>query len=65
MNIKDFKCNPSGSCWCMDIPYKIEIESDTCLNPNELIEKIKQKYNLNEKQIKKLKRMINEKNKSI
>ncbi len=62
MNTKDFKCNPTGSCWCMDIPYKIEIESDKCLEPEELIEKIKIKYKLNEKRVKKLKRIISEKN---
>ena len=54
-------CNPSGSCWCMDIPYKIEIMGDTCLSPNELMERIKHKYNLNEEQTKELKGIINEK----
>ena len=49
----------------MDIPYKVDIEGDTCLNPNELVEKIKHKYNLNKKQVKELKKIINEKNKSI
>ena len=38
---KKFECNPTGSCWCMDIPYKIEIGGDECLEPVDLINEIK------------------------
>ena len=34
---KKFECNPTGSCWCMKIPYKIEITGDECLEPIQLI----------------------------
>ena len=40
---KKFECNPTGSCWCMDIPYKIEIGGDECLEPVDLINEIKKK----------------------
>ena len=40
------ECNPSGSCWCMKLPYRLEIEGDECLGPIELVNEIKSKYNL-------------------
>ena len=64
MNNK-FECNPSGSCWCMKIPYKIEIEGNECLPPEELVDRIKIKYNLNKKELNKLIFIINEENKNI
>ena len=61
----DLKCKPNGDCWCMDIPYKLEIKGDKCLTPKDLINEIKKQYHLDNKQITELKRIINEKNKSI
>ena len=55
------ECNPTGSCWCMDIPYKLEIKGDKCLEPLELLDEIKSKYNLNKEEMDKLKRIIDEK----
>ncbi len=59
------ECNPSGSCWCMNIPYKLEVSGDKCLEPEELIDEIKKKYNLNEEELNKLIFIINEEDKSI
>ena len=59
------ECNPTGSCWCMDIPYKLEIKGDKCLEPQELLDEIKSKYNLNKEEMNKLIFIINEKDKSI
>tara|TARA_B100001094_G_scaffold316577_1_gene357989 strand:+ start:4794 stop:4997 length:204 start_codon:yes stop_codon:yes gene_type:complete len=61
----DSKCKPNGNCWCMDIPYKLEVRGDKCLSPKDLFSEIKKEYNLNDEQIKDLKRTMNEKNKSI
>ena len=54
-------CSPTGSCWCMDIPYKLEVKGNKCLEPQELLGEIKNKYNLNKKEMDKLKRIIDEK----
>ena len=54
-------CSPTGSCWCMDKPYKLEIKGDKCLEPQELLDEIKSKYNLNKEEMDKLKRIIDEK----
>ena len=62
---KKFECNPSGSCWCMKIPYKMEITGDECLEPVELINEIKKKYNLTKEETDKLLFIINEENKNI
>ena len=59
------ECNPTGSCWCMDIPYKLEIKGNKCLEPQELLDEIKSKYNLNKEEMNKLIFIINEKDKSI
>ena len=59
------ECNPTGSCWCMDIPYKLEIKGDKCLEPQELLDEIKSKYNLNKEEMNKLIFIINEKDKRI
>ena len=40
-----FKCNPTGNCWCKKIPYKLEVSGDECLEPEVLINEIKNKYN--------------------
>ena len=53
------ECNPSGSCWCMEIPYGIEIKGDECLEPEELINEIKRKYNLTKEEVDKLLFIIN------
>ena len=62
---KKFKCNPTGSCWCMDIPYKIEMGGEECLEPVDLINEIKKKYNLTKEETDKLLFIINEENKNI
>ena len=59
------ECNPSGSCWCMKLPYRLEIEGDECLGPIELVNEIKSKYNLTKEEVDKLIYIINEENKSI
>ncbi len=59
------KCNPSGSCWCMNIPYKLEVAGDECLEPEDLINEVKKKYNLNKEELDKLIFIINEEDKSI
>ena len=58
MGIK-FECNPTGSCWCMRIPYKMELSGSECLSPNDLITEIKKKYKLNKTEIDKLIFIIN------
>ena len=63
--MSNFDCNPTGSCWCMDIPYKLEIKGNKCLEPQELLDEIKSKYNLNKEEMNKLIFIINEKDKSI
>jgi hypothetical protein len=49
----------------MDIPYKLEIKGNKCLEPQELLDEIKSKYNLNKEEMNKLIFIINEKDKSI
>tara|TARA_R100000008_G_C3437889_1_gene92910 strand:+ start:357 stop:506 length:150 start_codon:yes stop_codon:yes gene_type:complete len=49
----------------MNIPYKLEVSGDKCLEPEELIDEIKKKYNLNEEELNKLIFIINEEDKSI
>ena len=39
-NNNDSKCKPNGDCWCMDIPYKIEVKGDKCLTPKNLLGEI-------------------------
>ena len=60
-----FKCNPTGNCWCKKIPYKLEVSGDECLEPEVLINEIKNKYNLTRKEIERLMSIINEENKNI
>mgnify|MGYP003117949016 FL=1 len=60
-----FKCNPTGNCWCKKIPYKLEVSGDECLEPEVLINEIKNKYNLTRKEMERLMSIINEENKNI
>ena len=60
-----FKCNPMGNCWCKKIPYKLEVSGDECLEPEVLINEIKNKYNLTRKEMERLMSIINEENKNI
>jgi len=59
------KCAPSGSCWCMDVPYTLKVEGDKCLKPKDFLEKIKKEYNLSDEKINELNKGINEKSKDI
>lgn len=58
-------CSPTGSCWCMDIPYKLEVKGNKCLEPQELLGEIKNKYNLTKEEVERLMLIINEENKNI
>ena len=60
-----FECNPTGNCWCKKIPYKLEVSGDECLEPEVLINEIKNKYNLTRKEMERLMSIINEENKNI
>ena len=62
---KKFNCNPTGSCWCMKIPYGLEIRGEECLSPEDLINEIKKKHDLNQEEMDKLIFIINEEDKSI
>ena len=63
--MSNFDCNPTGSCWCMKIPYRLEIKGDECLGPIELLNEIKNNFDLTKEEMDKLIFIINEKDKSI